>query len=451
MRSAAIIWCAAIPGLQVYLFRRLFPDLIKNHMEGPKGFRALLAPWVEAGFATIVEDEIRFWNGSRIFLCHCKDEKDRFKYQGAEIHVLLIDELTHFTEVIYRFLRTRVRAVGLAIPPEFAGLFPRILCSSNPGNIGHAWVKTAFIDTGPLAIRKMDDAEGGMLRQYIPSRLDDNPSMAVDDPTYRARLRGAGSASLVKALEEGDWTVIEGAFFDCWSARRHVVEPFDIPAHWATGRSFDWGYAKPFSVGWWAVASEPHPLSNGLVLPRGGIVRFQEWYGASAPDVGLRLEAEQIAAGILARDGGRKPTLSVGDSAIWAEAGAAYGYKGPSIGERMAKAGVLFQPSDKRRKQGLDQVRARLVGDADGNPMMVVFDTCADIIRTLPIMQHDTLNPEDLDTDLEDHGVDDVRYFCMARPWAKPAIVEKPAKPSGIESITLNRLFDDREAARRRY
>src|SRR5215813_8724108 len=88
MRVAAVVWCAAIAGLQVYLFRRVYDDLIKNHMEGPKGFRAMLAPWAEAGWCHIVEDEIRFWNGSRIYLCHCQHEKDRFKYQGAEIHVL---------------------------------------------------------------------------------------------------------------------------------------------------------------------------------------------------------------------------------------------------------------------------------------------------------------------------------------------------------------------------
>src|SRR5258707_584194 len=107
IRAAAIIWCATVPGLQVYLFRRISEDLVRNHIEGPKGFRALLGPWVTNGFVHIVEDEIRFWNVAKIYLCHCKDEKDRFKYLGAEIHVLLIDELTTFSEIIYRFLRGR--------------------------------------------------------------------------------------------------------------------------------------------------------------------------------------------------------------------------------------------------------------------------------------------------------------------------------------------------------
>ena len=149
MRQAAISWCAEIPGLQVYLFRRIREDLSKNHMEGPSGFRALLAGWVECGFVVIVEDEIRFWNGSKIYLCHCKDEKDRFKYQGAEMHVLLIDELTHFTEVIYRFLRNRVRMTGIAVPEKYRGRFPRILCGANPGGVGHQFVKTTFIDAAP--------------------------------------------------------------------------------------------------------------------------------------------------------------------------------------------------------------------------------------------------------------------------------------------------------------
>lgn len=98
LRVAAATWANTVPGLQVYLFRRQLPDLVKNHLEGPKGFRALLAPFVAARVVEIVEREIRFPNGAKIYLCHCRDEADRFGYQGAEIHVLLIDELTHFTD-----------------------------------------------------------------------------------------------------------------------------------------------------------------------------------------------------------------------------------------------------------------------------------------------------------------------------------------------------------------
>jgi len=272
MRAAAVIWCASIPGLQVYLFRRIKEDLHKNHVEGPSGLRVMLAPWAEAGLVQILEDEVRFWNGAKIWLCHCKDEKHRFKYLGAEIHVLLIDELTTFTDVIYRFLRSRVRAPGLEIPEEYRGQFPRIVCGSNPGNIGHVWVKASFVDMcRDGGLHRMPDGEGGMLRQYIPARLPDNPSMAANDPDYRAKLRGLGSEALVKAMEDGDWDIIEGAYFDNWSPKL-ILKPFEIPEHWLRFQSFDWGSAKPFSTGWWAVASESLIRPEGLI-PKGALVR----------------------------------------------------------------------------------------------------------------------------------------------------------------------------------
>ena len=84
MRAAAVVWCAAIPGLQVYLFRRIRDDLLKTHIEGPQGLRVILGPWSVAGLARIVGDEVRFWNGSRIYLCHAKNDEDVYKYLSAE-------------------------------------------------------------------------------------------------------------------------------------------------------------------------------------------------------------------------------------------------------------------------------------------------------------------------------------------------------------------------------
>ena len=431
MRAAAVVWCAEIPGLQVYLFRRIREDLIKNHMEGPKGFRALLAGWENAGWCKIVEDEIRFWNGSKIYLCHCKDEKDIYKYQGAEIHVLLIDELTHWHEKMYRFLRNRVRMVGVTVPTKYQGRFPRILCGANPGNIGHLWVKATFIVNAlPLELRAMNDDEGGMLRQYIPARLDDNPSMTLDDPGYEKRLSGLGSAELVKAMRDGDWSVIEGAFFDCWSYERHVIKPFAIPDDWLRFRSADWGSAAPFSVGWWAVASNDYAFGSGRTIPRGALVRYREWYGASSPNVGLKLTAEAVARGIKAKEAGEKIAYGVLDPAAFAVDG------GPSIAQMMAREGVIFRPADNKRVSqkgalsGWDQMRARMVGDIEGRPMMYVFETCKDFIRTVPALQHDPDRPEDVDTDGEDHCGDEARYGCMSRPYIPKT--KEPERPTTL-------------------
>lgn len=411
MRAAAILWCTQIAGLQVYVFRRLFPDLIKNHMEGPKGFRALLAGWEQAGFIKIVEEEIRFWNGSRIYLCHCKDDGDRYKYQGAEIHVLLIDELTHFSEVVYRFLRGRTRMVGITVPEQYRGKFPRILCASNPGNIGHLWVKATFIDNvRPMELRPMSDGEGGMVRQFIPAKLEDNPSMQEDDPSYRAKLRGLGNEALVRAMEDGDWDVVAGAFFEAFDRKRHVIEPFAIPGWWMRFGSFDWGSARPFSYGLYAV-SDGTRLKDGKWFPAGALIRYQEWYGASAPNVGLKLTAEQVAEGIKSREGKQSISFRVADPACWKWDG------GPSIAERMAVCGVDFIEADNSRIAGWDQVRDRLLGEEE--PMLYFFDTCDAMIRTLPAVQHDERRPEDVLSSGEDHAVDELRYAVMARPYIR--------------------------------
>lgn len=436
MRVAATLWCAAIPGLQVYLFRRVREDLIKNHMEGPKGFRAMLAPWENAKFVRIVDDEIRFWNGSKIYLCHCKDEKDIYKYQGAEIHVLLIDELTHFHDGMYRFLRNRVRMVGLEVPAQYKGKFPRILAGANPGNVGHLWVKRTFIDGAETYdVRQMPPEEGGMKRQYIPALLEDNPSMGADDPGYESRLHGLGSKQLVEAMRYGNWDVVEGAFFDCWDAKRHVVKPFELPAQWMRFGSGDWGSAKPFSIGWWAVASDTikaeNPFGQLVTIPRGAMIRYREWYGCkpNEPNVGLKLYAEQVAEGIVKRENKGETQYRVLDPAAFAEDG------GKSIAHRMGEKGVHWRPADNARVSGRgamggwDQMRARFMGDDDGNPMLLTFSTCLDSIRTIPALQHDKVRPEDVDTDGEDHAADEWRYACNSRPWIrKVEPVKKPAR-----------------------
>lgn len=453
MRQAAIAWCSEIAGLQVYLFRRIREDLVKNHMEGPKGFREMLAGWVNCGFVEIVEDEIRFWNGSKIYLCHCKDEKDRFKYQGAEIHVLLIDEMTHFTDKIYRYLRGRVRMVGLKkrLPEKFKGMFPRILCGANPGGVGHQMVKGAFIEgREPMAVVRTSKSEGAMLRQFIPAKLEDNPSMAEDDPEYGDRLEGLGSKALVDALRHGDWDIVEGAFFDNFEKARHVVRPFTIPESWLRFRAGDWGSAKPFAFGWYAVASEDYKTADGQMIPRGALVKYREWYGIKtdehgvfSPDVGVKMTAEAVGTGIKEKDQGEVITYGVLDPAAFSQDG------GPSIAERMMKGttgtnGAVFRRADNARVAGRgamggwDQMRARLDGDPEGRPMLFLFATCTHTIRTLPAIQHDPDRPEDLDTKAEDHALDETRYACMSRPYERQIKKELPPTHQLIATSATN-------------
>lgn len=472
IRALACILCGLIPGLQVYLFRRIHEDLHKNHMEGPKSFPILLAPMIAAGFVKVVEAEIRFWNGSKVYLCHCQHEKDVAKYQGAEIHVLLIDELTHFTETIYRFLRNRVRAPGLVIPDAAVRLFlenfgvdlcgkvPLIVSGSNPGGVGHQWVKAAFVDAcAPFDVRQMSDEEGGMLRQYIPAKLEDNPDLLRDDPGYEKRLQGLGSAELVKAYRHGDWNIVAGAFFDILSEDRHKLPSFTPPKHWTRFRSMDWGSAKPFSVGWWCIAeAEWVKFKDGRerMLPQGAIVRYREWYGVERdqdgrpkPDKGLRMSAEAVARGVLEREAGEKidEQMSVADPAMWKEDG------GPSIAERMSKCdpkkpgefiGPRFRPADNTRVPGWQQMYSRLNWTDGDEPMLYVTEDCSDWWRTVPALQHDEAKPEDVDSRMEDHAGDDARYACMARPISR---VPKPRTLKGPKPFSLDWVMSQKGEA----
>ncbi len=328
----------------------------------------------------------------------------------------------------------------------------------NPGGPGHTWVKARYIDPGAYKIvheeftNPFTNEVQKLGRVFIPARLSDNPLLLEADPLYVAKLQQTGSAELVKAWLMGDWNIVEGAFFDGWKPERHQIRPVKIPSHWLRFTSFDFGSAKPFSVGWWAVASDDtRLLTNGgkITLPRGGLVRYREWYGMQPgqPNVGLKLTAESIARGILEREqSGETIGYRVADPSIWAESG------GPSIAQRMAavtvegKGKVVQKRADNKRVAdlgsigGWDQMRARLEGEAPDRPMLVTFETCRDSIRTIPTLQHDPNRAEDLDSNAEDHAADDWRYGCMSRPWIMPA----PSAPKRKDDWAGNENdFDD--------
>lgn len=331
------------------------------------------------------------------------------------------DELTQWpNQQAYNMVKACLRSAA-DVPVK------RIRCSANPGGHGHGWVKDYFIDINPLGYEPYDDEVTKMTRIYIPSRVQDNKILLMNDPDYVARLRGTGSPELVRAWLEGDWSVILGAYFPEFSILKHVVRPHKIPENWTRFRSFDWGSAKPFSVGWWAI-------SDGTGdYPANALIRYREWYGAKGVNEGLKMTAEQVADGIVSRSRGEEYAYSTADTAIFTQDG------GPSIGERMRARGASFRGADKQRLPGWDALRNRLIGH-DDKPMIYFFDTCKDSIRTIPTLQHDTHKPEDVHTEGEDHAADEIRYACMSRPYQPPKKRVEDIK--GAESLSLNKLFD---------
>jgi hypothetical protein len=268
-------------------------------------------------------------------------------------------------------------------------------------------------------------------RIFIPSKVSDNKYL---DDGYIANLYQVGSPELVRAWLEGDWSVIEGSFFPEFGARC-IVDPFRVPPSWLRLRSVDWGSARPFSVGWWAVSSDDYPLIDGRTIPRGALVRYREWYGAASPNVGLKLTAEEVAHGINERSIDESYAYTVVDPSMFAQSG------GPSLVERMMRVGLEgCRKGDNRRVGdagalgGWDQMRARIKGDGV-NPALFVFHTCRDFIRTVPSLQHDPDRPEDLDTQGEDHAADEARYACMSRPYIAPTAA--PPSPQDNEILHI--------------
>ena len=415
VRAEAYRWATVIPGLQVYLFRRTFSELEDNHV-----IPSLSE--VPASLGTYSEQKHRWnwFNASKIHLCHCQHEKDVFKRQGAEIHLLLIDELTTFTEFIYDYLRARLRCT-LDVPAKYKHKIPGIICGSNPGNIGHEFVKRRWVDSAePLEIKKAPDKEGGMYRQYIPSRLEDNPTLTTLDPDYIHRL-DALPEPYRTAYKEGDWDIFIGQMFQ-FNRRDHVVKPLPVPEDTPLMMTFDWGFGAPYSLGWW------------WVDPDGRLYRFTELYGCMQGqiNVGVRQTDDEIAEQIIKHEAeqgisGRQILRLCDPTSFNRKPDYRGGGQGPSTAEVFARQGLTLQPGDPSRILKIRQFHARLrvkERNPDGTPtempMLVVYDTCEAFIRTIAVLQADPLNPEDIDHTQESHVYDDSCHAVMARPLGTP-------------------------------
>ncbi|MFJ6328111.1 MULTISPECIES: terminase [unclassified Rhizobium] len=386
-------------------------------------------------------DQKKTWvfpGGGRLRFRPLERVQDADKYQGQNVSDACVEEAGLYpdSKPIDRLFAVLRSAKG--VPTQ-------LILTGNPGGAGQHWLKLRYIDPNPSGMKPLVRVlpNGKQHRfVFIPSRIEDNKLLLQNDPEYVNNLYLVGSDKLVQAWLRGDWNAIEGAFFDCWDTGKHVVRPFAVPEDWTRFRSMDWGSAKPFSVGWWAIASDDLQTESGLI-PRGALVRYREWYGCKAGEanVGLKLTAEEVGKGISERDYRDKISFGVLDPAAFSEDG------GPSIAERMAKATgykVFFRRADNARVSqrgamgGWDQMRARLKGDGE-RPGLFVFSTCKDFIRTVPLLQHDQDRPEDLDTDAEDHVADEARYGCMSRPYLRP-VAEAREEPRDLHTMNFNDL-----------
>ncbi len=439
VRTKAKLLCLRYAGIKILIVRRTYAELINNHINFLRAELNGIARYNKT------EKVFTFSNGSTIKFGYCATDGDLDQYQGAEYDVIFLDEATQLMEMWIKKITACVRGVN-AFPK-------RIYYTMNPGGASHGYIKRLFID------RQFEDGECPEDYTFIQSLVTDNKVLMASQPDYTRQLE-ALPPKLREAWLYGRWDIFEGQFFEefrttpdpqkCHEAGisveeafrqhrwTHVIPPFDLNSGecrgWNIMRSYDFGYGKPFSLGYWAIDYD------------GNLYRIMEMYGCTGtPDEGVKWSPDEQFRRISEFERehpwlkDRQIIDSVADPAIWDAS------RGESIADTAAKYGVYFSPGDNNRIPGWMQVHYRMQFDHNGYARMYVFDTCKSFIRVVPLMMYSETKPEDLDTKLEDHILDETRYMCMSRP-IQPIV---PIERKVIVSDPLNQYT--KEQLRRGY
>lgn len=404
--------CLQYPGLKTIALRRTFTELRRSFV-----IRSLERFDRDECTYVTTENVWKFKNGSRLEFGYCETDRDVYQYQSAEYDIVAWDELTqwptHFC-YLYMFSRNRSRLSMLA-----RGFVPHIIAGTNPGYVGGAWVKARFIDPMPPESRRVFplEVEGEYgARIFIPGKLDDNKY--INKRQYVASLANLPKAQR-EALLDGSWDAIEGQYFTEWDRSLHVVEPFEIPPWWVRLRCIDYGHFAPWCCLWIAFDQD------------GDAVVYREGYET-------QLTPSQQCAWILGHEAaGERITYSVIDPSTFAKTGV-----GVPIAQQYINGGVPCRRALNARIDGWARVRdflrprEMLLDGPDQPPTLKVglrvFSNCTNLIRTLPMLVHDTKVPEDLDSDGEDHAPDALRYGLMSRPpRSRAPASERPETPEG--------------------
>lgn len=399
--AEAITYALKWPKARIYIFRKTIPELKQSvYPEILKQMAEYMN--LASGARYNSQDRVfAFTNGSIIQLAYLETTADMYRYQSAEIHLLLVDELTHLTKEEYEFLKTRVRT---------AGNQPlKVMAATNPGNVGHGWVKSYFIDIAPPETIYTD--KHGNTRQFIPAKVSDHPDQKFRD-TYTRQLSSLSDPNLRRAYLDGDWDIFAGQAFEEWRRETedgkpwHVIQPFEIPKHWTKWFAYDWGY-NTFAAGVW-LAKEPS--TDRIFL-------YREFYEHA-------LAASKQAERINMYSSDENLTMRLADPSLWKHIGSAE--TGETVAAIFEKSGMYFQPANNDRKAGKNAIHESLATMPDGLPGLQVFSNCVNFIRTFPNLPVDINRPEDIDTRAEDHLYDSLRYGLMNQ---RPGKIIEPNIP----------------------
>lgn len=328
----------------------------------------------------------KFKNGSIIDFGYCQQEADVYQYQSAEYDTIRFDELTHFTEYMYLYLFSRLRG---------ANTFPKqIKSSTNPGGVGHVWVKERFIDPAP-PLTEIKSSEG--TRIFIPAKVQENKFLMESDPGYIRTLDNLPENER-KALRDGEWNLFEGRFFTEWDPAIHIMKPFAIPKEWR--RVFVMDYGLDMLAGYWIALDY---VGNAYV--------YREVYQSN-------LIISSAAALIKELTGTDKLEDMCAPPDLWNRRQET----GRSVADIFAENGIYLRKVNNGREQGWLDLREwlKVVPDETGaqSARLRIFENCRNIIRYLPAVQYDPKNPNDIANDPHEltHGPDALRYFAASRP-----------------------------------
>jgi hypothetical protein len=379
--------CVRFPGIQVFWFRRSFPELNQSVLRLLARFgyaRVLGGMWNGSRY------ELRFPGGSVLTFAHAKNLDEASALSSAEINLLILDERTTIDPDVVNFLYTRVRSGVPGVPCL------GIRSASNPGFVGHRVVKEGWVDATDYGRREVIDG-AGRRRIFIPAKISDNPFVG----DYAETLKGIEDPELRRRIAEGDWSVMPDQAFPDWRRDRIVVPHFEIPESWHRYAGLDYGWSAPAA---YVMAARDN---DGRMWFYGELTMRQ------TP------EKEQ-ARRILALEGERRPVLRAADPAMWGKTGSAL-----PPASQYAMEGVALRKADNDRLGGKGRMHTYLApGPAcayhreqglDVCPMLHVLDgACPELLVSMETLPRDPKRPEDVDTNAADHHYDAARYLIMA-------------------------------------
>lgn len=411
------------------IFRRTYPELSDIINKSRKLF-----PRIFPGAKyNAVDRSWRFPDGEMLMFRHCRVEDDYNHYHGHEFTFIGWEELTTWPD------DTCFKALFSCLRSSVPGIPLWVRATANPHGVGHNWVKKRYklpVSGGNLlgdVIRNATDLDGNPEpeRVAIHGDLSENKVLLYSQPNYVENLiASASSPEQLRAWLYGDWDIVAGGMLDdVWDKHIHMVPNFPlklIPRGWKIYRSYDHGSSKPFSVGWWARANGEVFEYEGHIFGkiRGDIYRIAEWYGCGPKDnEGIKMDATRIAKGILEResDYGILGRVKKGpaDTNIF---DGAPNKPTQSVATDMESEGVSWERADKgpgSRKAGWEQLRKYLVAATTyprEKPGLFVLERCHHFKRTMPVLPRDKKDPDDVDTESEDHIADETRYFLRWKP-----------------------------------